>query len=179
MKDLPTSDDMKDLEQSLLEYKGQLTSEVRLQLIDLLKCIAVCNLGRRSDLKKLVGIALELLDNAQRYNASKDVDFRWHIEDDQLVVTIQNRASKADADRLMEAVQAIERMTPEQIALAFKEQLMNEGFGNRGGAGLGMLQIARKIGKSITAKVIPMESDQFLCTSQVSTALDPGRKLAS
>lgn len=165
-----------ELEKSLLEYKGNLTSDVRLQLLDLLHCIALCNLGQRNDLKKLVGIALELLDNAQRYNVGPDVEFRWHIDGSTLVVTIRNRASRSDAERLMEAVRSIEQMSHEQIVLAFKRQLTNDGFGEKGGAGLGMLQIAKKIGKNITANVQPGKQDEYICTSQVSADLGAGFK---
>lgn len=164
------------LERNLLEYKGQLSSEVRIQLLDLLKCIALLNLGPRSDLKKLIGIALELLDNAQRYNSSSDVDFRWHIANDQLVVTITNTASPQDARRLMESVRAIERMSPDEITEAFKRQMLDQGFGEKGGAGLGMLQIARKVGKNITADVQALRPGEFLCTSTVSTLLGSGQK---
>jgi hypothetical protein len=164
------------MDKSLLEYKGQLTSEVRIQMLDLLKCIALCNLGPRNDLKKLIGIALELLDNAQRYNASDDVDFRWRVEDENLIVTITNKANRADAGRLVESVQAIERMTTEEISQSFKDQLTNAGFGDKGGAGLGMLQIARKVGKNITAAIHPLQADEFLCTSTVTTALNKPAK---
>ena len=167
-----------ELEKSLLDYKGNLTSEVRVQLLDLLHCIAQCNLGDRKDLKKLVGIALELLDNAQRYNTGQEVEFRWHIEGSVLMVTIRNRSSRANAERLLDAVNSIERMSPEQIALAFRKQLTNEQFGEGGGAGLGMLQIAKKIGKNITADARPVKMDEFICTSQVSADLGTGLKRA-
>lgn len=163
---------------SLLEYKGRLTSDVRVQLFDLLKCIALSNLGKRSDIKKLIGIALELLDNAQRYNSSNDVDFKWHIEDSYLVVTIKNKATETDAKRLMEAVQAIDKMTPEEISKAFMDQLKNEGFGDKGGAGLGMLQIARKVGKNISAEVHAIDPNEYMCTSKVSTDLSSDQKRA-
>lgn len=160
------------LEQSLLEYKGQLSSEVRIQLLDLLNCIALFNLGPRNDLKKLVGIALELLDNAQRYNSSDDVDFRWHIEDTTLVVTIRNKAKRENAERLVDSVRNIAQMSPEEVTAAFKKQLMNNEFGELGGAGLGMLQIARKVGRNITAHIEPTLTDEYLCTSMVTTELD-------
>jgi len=159
------------MDKNLLEYKGQLTSEVRIQLLDLLNCIALFNLGQRSDLKKLVGIALELLDNAQRYNASNDVDFQWHIADDTLVVSISNTANSDDAQRLVQCVRAIGEMNEDQISAAFKDQMMNQGFGEKGGAGLGMLQIARKGGRRITADIEPATNDLFRCTSKVTTTL--------
>ena len=169
---------MAELEKSLLDYKGALSSEVRVQLLDLLHCVAQANLGQRSDLKRLVGVALELLDNAQRYNVSQDVDFRWHVESENLVVTITNRASRSDAERLTEAVLAIQRMNPEEIALAFRKQLTGDGFGEKGGAGLGMLHIAKKIGNNITANVEHLDTDVYLCTSQVVANLNQKSKRA-
>lgn len=160
------------MHKNLLEYQGQLSSEVRIQLIDLLQCIALCNLGPRNDLKKLVGVALELLDNAQRYNAGDDVDFTWHIAGEHLVVRVTNRASGQDAERLVNAVERIARMSPEEIARAFREQMLNEGFGEKGGAGLGMLQIARKVGNSISARVEALSENVFLCRSEVSAPLN-------
>lgn len=159
------------MEKNLLEYRGQLTSEVRVQLLDLLNCIALFNLGHRRDLKKLVGIALELLDNAQRYNASNDVDFQWRIQDDTLVVCISNSANPNDAHRLVDCVRNIAQMSEEQVCAAFKEQMLNPDFGDKGGAGLGMLQIARKGGRQITADIQPTNNDLFRCTSQVTTSL--------
>lgn len=159
------------MEKNLLEYKGQLSSEVRIQLLDFINCVALFNLGQRNDLKKLVGIALELLDNAQRYNASNDVDFHWRIVDDTLVVSISNTASRTDAERLMNCVRSISTMTEEQLSAAFKEQMLNQGFGEKGGAGLGMLQIARKGDRRITADIEPTHNDLFRCTSKVTTTL--------
>ncbi|MGV9012036.1 MAG: DUF6272 family protein [Flavobacteriales bacterium] len=178
MENNDQKDLMAELEKSLLDYKGVLSSDVRVQLLDLLHCIAHDNLGRRNDLKRLVGIALELLDNAQRYNVSKDVEFRWHVESYNLVVTIRNRANRTDAERLMEAVHAIQRMNPEEIALAFKRQLTDDGFGEKGGAGLGMLHIAKKIGNNITANVEHLNINEYLCTSQVVASLTPRAKRA-
>lgn len=165
-----------ELEKSLLDYKGVLSSEVRVQMLELLHHIAIGNLGRRSDLKRLVSVALELLDNAQRYSTTQEVDFRWHVESTNLVVTIRNLASKNDAHRLSEAVEAIQRMNPEEIALAFRQQLTGSGFGARGGAGLGMLQIAKKIGNNIHVDVEQNGNGEFLCTSQVVANLSASNK---
>jgi hypothetical protein len=166
------------MKQNLLEYKGRLTGELRLQLIDLVNCAALCTLGARSDLKKLVGVALELLDNAQRYNAGTDVDFYWRIDGDELVVSITNRATGDDAQRLKEAVERIGAMSPEQIAEAFRQQLMNEGFGEKGGAGLGMLQIAKKVGNGLQAVIKPLAPNEYLCTSTVTAMLSKQLKRA-
>ena len=121
---------------------------------------------------------MELLDNAERYNSSTDVDFIWRIDGDQLVVTIRNKAKSADAHRLQKAVSRIAAMTPDEITEAFKRQMTEEGYGEKGGAGLGMLQIARRVGKNIRAEISPLPKDEFLCISTVSTHLPADRKRA-
>ncbi|MCC6840202.1 MAG: ATP-binding protein [Flavobacteriales bacterium] len=166
-----TPKDNPEMDKSLLDYQGQLSSEVRIQLISLLQCIALCNLGPRNDLKKLVGVALELLDNAQRYNVGSDVDFAWHIAGGELVVRVTNRAIGTDAERLLKSVGEIARMSPEEITKAFRRQLTEEGYGEKGGAGLGMLQIARKVGNSIRAYAEPETNGVYLCRSEVSAPL--------
>lgn len=159
------------MERNLVQYEGQLSSEVRIQLLDLLKVVSLANLGERSDLKRLCGIALELLDNAQRYGNSRDMSFEWHIEDQSLVVTIKNRANRMDAERLMKTVDGINAMSVEEVAAAFRAQLTNEQFGEKGGAGLGMLQIAKRTGGLIKARIEQVNTEEFLCTSQVSAVL--------
>ncbi len=159
------------MEKNLVQYAGQLSSEVRIQLLDLLKAVSLANLGERNDLKRLCGIALELLDNAQRYGNSHDVSFEWRIEGDQLVVTIKNHADRVDAERLMKTVDGINAMSAEEVTAAFRAQLTNETFGEKGGAGLGMLQIAKRTGGQLKARIEQVENEQFLCTSQVAATL--------
>lgn len=158
-----------------VEYHGRMSTEVRIQLLDLLKVISLANLGQRSDLKKLCGIALELLDNAQRYSTNQEVGFEWRIEGEHLVVVIQNQASRADAERLVRTVEGINNMTSAEVVEAFKAQLLTEGFGEKGGAGLGMLQIAKKTGSRLTARIAPAAGDDYLCVSEVAAPLNQNR----
>ena len=157
---------------NLVQYEGQLSSEVRIQLLDLLKVVSLANLGQRNDLKKLCGIALELLDNAQRYNSAGSVTFEWRIEGNDLLVLIRNRAVREDAERLVSTVEEINAMSPEQVAAAFRAQLTNEHFGAKGGAGLGMLQIAKKTGSKLHASCEHLQGNEFICTSRVAAALN-------
>ena len=161
------------LEDQITRYQGALNSEVRIQLTDLIQAVALANIGKRSSVKKLCGIAIELLDNAQRYCSQGNVRFDWHLQGDTLVVYIENRAAEQDAQRMVESIAAVNRMTPEELAEAFRSQLRDGTFGAKGGAGLGFMDIARKSKGPIEAHIEPLPSGDYLCRSQVTTTIEP------
>lgn len=156
---------------SQTRYEGVLSSEVRIQLTDLLKAMAVANIQRRTNVKKLCTVAIELLDNAQRYCSSGTISCHWELQEDCLVIRIENRANQADAERLLSTVAAVNAMTSEELVQAFRSQLGNGEFGEKGGAGLGFLDIARKVSVPIEAQITPTSSGEFLCRSTVSTSI--------
>ncbi len=159
------------MSQSNTEYNGQLTSDVRVQLTDLLKVVAIANLDGRTNIKRLCGIAIELLDNAQRYCSAGNVKLTWEVRGNELVICIENQAKESDARRLLTMVEAVNKMTPDQLADAFRAQLTNGQFGEKGGAGLGFMEIARRSNANIKAYITPKEGDQYICRSEVSTHL--------
>ena len=159
------------MDNSTTRYEGQLTSEVRIQLTDLVKAVAIANIGKRPNIKKLCGIAIEMLDNAQRYCSDGNVKFSWELDGTHLVISIENQASSKDAHRLLNSVDAVNRMSAEEITAAFRAQLTNGEFGEKGGAGLGLLDIARKCCGTIEARILQMHDDVYSCQSIVSTPI--------
>jgi hypothetical protein len=157
---------------SILGYDGRLSSDVRVQLTDLLAAIALANLGKRTDLRKLCSIAIELLDNAQRHCTGDTIHFSWRIVGSDVVVSVQNRAQGQDALRLKAQVDSVLAMTNDEITEAFKAQMMNPEFGEKGGAGLGILQIVKKGGKNYEVELEPTDNhNEYLCKSHVKTSL--------
>ncbi|MFM9984509.1 MAG: DUF6272 family protein [Flavobacteriales bacterium] len=160
------------MKKSELDYSGVLSSEVRVQLTDLLSAVAIANLGKRKDLRRLCSIAIELLDNAQRHCTDNNITFTWRIEGETLVVVVENSAREEDARRLKEQVDALHTMNAEEIANEFKRQLMNPEFTPRGGAGLGLLQIAKKGAKNYDVSLQKGSNGQdYICTSTVYATL--------
>ncbi|HEY0978692.1 MAG TPA: DUF6272 family protein [Flavobacteriales bacterium] len=159
------------MEKSLTQYQGALSSEVRIQLTDLIQAVALANIGKRTNVKKLCAIAIELLDNAQRYCSNGNIRFEWQLQGDLLVVRIENQAAERDAQRMLESIQAVNRMGPEELVEAFRSQLTNGKFGEKGGAGLGFLDIARKSKGPISADIAPLPGGDYWCRSEVSTNL--------
>lgn len=157
---------------SLTRYEGALSSDVRIQLTDLIMAAAVANIGKRPSVKKLCSIAIEMLDNAQRYCATGNVNFLWSLDGNVVHIRIENLASETDAQRMLEAVEMVNRMSPDELSAAFRAQLSNGQFGEKGGAGLGFLDIARRSKSPIQAEIEPTGDGHYLCRSAVATIID-------
>lgn len=163
---------MKTTRHTDLNYQGRINGDVLSVITDLLHATAAAELSGRKDLKRLCGIGLELLDNAQRHGAMGHVAFEWRLASDLLRVRVSNSATKDEAERLLASVQRIRSMDREAINKAYTDQLSSGGFGANGGAGLGLLQIARKVGNNISATIHPTEVEgTYLCTSTVNASL--------
>lgn len=155
-----------------LNYEGRINGDVLSVITDLLHATAAAELSGRKDLKRLCSIGLELLDNAQRHGAHGTVAFEWRVGKDLLHVRVSNPATRTEAERLLASVERIRAMSPEAIQQAYSEQLTKGGFGAHGGAGLGLLQIARKVGSNIFASIRPSDvEDAYICTSSVEAPL--------
>lgn len=152
-----------------IHYSGMLSSQITLHLTDMLTAAAHANLGQRPDMKKLCSIAMELIDNAQRYCQAGGILFDWKVENGKLIIQLQNYASKRDALRLKESTENIKKMSNKEITEAFKTQLMNPEFGEKGGAGLGMLQIARKGVENLDVNISACGDDNYVCKSYIRT----------
>jgi hypothetical protein len=163
----PKPMNMTAIERNLTHYEGRMSSEVRIQITELIIAVTSDSMGRRTNIKKLCSVAIELLDNAQRYCSSGFVMFNWRLANDQLMVHVENRANRDDAVRMLEAVTKVNAMDRTQVIDAFRAQLGNSEFGLKGGAGLGFLDIARKVEQPIMARIIPLSKEEYLCSNEV------------
>jgi hypothetical protein len=151
------------LTEYLLKYKGTLNSsfsdELTVSILDSLKGVLVS----LKDHKKINVIALELIDNALRYGLMKEVSFTIRREDDILWMELINFARCDDAKKLKESSERIQKLTPAEIEVAFNKQLQNPEFGERGGAGLGLLHIVRKGVSAIDVTIEKTDIDCCKC----------------
>lgn len=63
-------------------------------------------------------------------------------------------------------------MRPEELQAAYRAQLVHGAFGAKGGAGLGLLGIARMAEGSLGATATPISTTPSLCISEITTNLN-------
>ncbi|MDZ4822327.1 MAG: DUF6272 family protein [Flavobacteriales bacterium] len=149
-----------------------MNSEVGLRLTELLLAAIPVNAEDNNEMKKYCNIALELVDNAQRYSNTGNILFDLHITNESLQLRLENMASPDDAARLKEYAEAIGTLSRAEMDEAYKRQLLNPAFGYRGGAGLGILQIGRKGIDRFEVQITNVDEENWLCTCLVEKKLN-------
>jgi len=72
-------------------YEGCLNTEVRASLLEMLYSLDECASFSQKEMRKHCGVALEMLDNAQRYGSSKHVRFEWIRSEEGIEIKISTR----------------------------------------------------------------------------------------
>jgi signal transduction histidine kinase len=162
-------------EHSVIHYSGLLDDDIRVQLIELLQAAGKLNMASRKEFKRLFTVAIEMLDNAQRHSSAGPVSFRWSQTDERITLSLTNLALRSAAIRLDSIVTRLRDMTEAQLVEAFKLQLSDPSFGENGGAGLGLLQIARKVKGNITTRIEATDQEHCRCHCEISATLTPAQ----
>lgn len=144
-------------------FEGLLNGDVRVNLLGVLHGVHDPGIGK-GDMKKLCGVAMELLDNAQRYG-SGPIAFEWSMDEISYSIKVVNHASEVDANRLIDAVAQANTLGPAELKTKLLEELTNGRFGVKGGAGLGFLQIANRTHGDMKATIHPLEEKLYRCES--------------
>lgn len=134
----------------VFSYMGKPTHE----MIDLILEMSESKLriieSRSTIVKRIVNVLIEILQNI--FNHGEDfsmVDhqsfkyFLFNREDDYFIVT-ENFIKTQDVKNLVSKLDAYLSMSDEDITRTYRKTLDNGGFTNKGGAGLGLINIIRR-----------------------------------
>lgn len=133
------------LKPTLTKYQLSLSSMEVESLIERISKESVqFNIHKRF-LKIAINCLVELIDNAFRYSSEvSEVLVEIEISTDFFNFVVINQSTLSDVEVLMLQVESYKRMTEQELDLMYRQKLSNNTFNERGGAGLGLLQIMRK-----------------------------------
>lgn len=130
---------------TIVKYQTRLTSLEVESVID--KIVAESNKlnVHKRFLKISINCLVELIDNAFRYSsAASEVLVEIELGTEQVSFVVMNPSTLLDVEVLMLQVETYKRMSEDELDLLYRQKLSNNTFNDRGGAGLGLLQIMRK-----------------------------------
>lgn len=130
---------------TILKYQVRLTSlEVESVIDRIVKESEQLGIHKRF-LKIAINCLVELIDNAFRYSSAVgEVLVDIELTSEQVSFVVMNQSTLNDVEVLMLQVESYKRMTDDELDLLYRQKLSNNTFNERGGAGLGLLQIMRK-----------------------------------
>ncbi len=150
-----------------LTYDGNISDDLRSFMCSTLKQSMEDNMPEVKRVTKLIGFALELLDNAQRYGDGAKIEFEWHTDGNNLAVTVKNISSLYNARRLSDTVDHVLSLDSDDLTAEYRAVMLNNEFNNAGGAGLGFLQMAKNGAKEIRVKIEDLANGLCVCSSTV------------
>ena len=147
----------------LVSYKGDITSDIITQLVDKTENVftekpELSNLKRTSfhivveSLQNLFHHGLSLDDSKPKFGA-----FILLYSENSIKIITGNYIPYQRQQFVSDRINQINSMSKDELKILYKLILNNEEFSEKGGGGLGMIDIARKTGSKLMSEFIPVD----------------------
>ncbi|UII32970.1 SiaB family protein kinase [Fulvivirga ulvae] len=163
-----------DLHQTMLEqnlilvYEGEFTQEITKSVL----AMAERNMdssGEESSIKrKVFNVMVECLQNIVKH--ADDVEnnhsavFMIGKQDNEYIIVSGNPIKRDKVDGLKSKLDQINSLDKEGLKTLYKDIIKNTEISDKGGAGLGFVDMARKSGRKLEYEFLDMEDgDSFFC----------------
>ena len=134
--------------------------------------------------RKVFHVMVECLQNMTKH--SDDYDFNDRIGNGLFIVgkkegfwniITANKIHKDKIDDLRSSIETINSLNQEELKNLYKKQIKEGSLSEKGGAGLGLIDIARKTGRKLDYQFLPLDDKEnyfFLLKVKIATIPDSG-----
>lgn len=145
---------------TLLHYKGEINGPIISELLDDLDFKCINNDVPEVKRKKIFNIAVEMFQNLYHYtrdlqldalsiNDAREIELSFEIDDEFFLLTTSNLLKMDDEDTLIKKIDKVNQMDVKELRAYYKKVLSNEKFSNKGGAGLGFIDMKKRSGSNL------------------------------
>ena len=160
----------------MLSFRGALTSE----LLDSILSIVEQKLDQFEETtkikKKVFNVLVECMQNLYHHS---DLRKAWHEEDSSVILMIAkkedgysivtgNHILNTSVDALKKRIEEINKMSRDEMKAYYKSILNNGTFSDKGGGGLGIIDIARRSSQKLEYGFVPLDEQQSFFSLKVS-----------
>jgi hypothetical protein len=163
----------------MLSFKGNVTSELLTSVLQIMES-KMDKLNEPSKVKKKVyNILVEALQNLyhhldkqsdEAHQGYNTVIFMVGKEGDDYSIFTGNYIKNDNADKLKEKLDKINSLDKDELKAYYKEVLNNGMMSEKGGGGLGMIDIARKSGQKLDYDFQPVDEDHSFYSLNIKIA---------
>ena len=163
----------------MLAFKGGITSDLLSSLLQ----IAENKLEKETDKpkvkKKVFNVLVECFQNVYHHfdkpmegDISNSAILMVGKEDDFFVIMTGNYIEREKVESLQEKIDFINSLDKEQLKNVYREVLNNDQISDKGGAGLGMIDIVRRSGQKIVYDFQPVSDMYSYFSLQIRVSVD-------
>jgi hypothetical protein len=168
-------------EHLMFAYRGEVTGDNSVGLLTLLEREMEFSEFSLVGRKRLFMFVLENLQNISRHGAKPGKEITslvvYSKTADGYTVSTGNVIKKSDVASLNRNLEKINSLDPDKIREVYRTMLLDSSIGHRGGAGLGLIEMARKTGNKLDFDFLPINDKHAYFI--LSKTVDSGGKSVS
>jgi len=140
---------------NILNYKGELSFDKIEELLNITKEALNKIVLKNQIKKKIINILIDCLENIQKYSTSRKIDnmylpeIKIVCETNSISISSKNAVDKKFVTKLKSHIDLINQLDRQSLKHMYEEIISNGNLSEKGGAGLGIIDIALKSGNKI------------------------------
>lgn len=150
-----------------LVYLGEFSHEITKMFTSMAESDMEKNSEERSVQRKVYHVMVETLQNMNKHsdeikerNIGNGLFIVGKKKDTYYVIT-SNKVAKNHKDHLEKALISVNSANAQELKEMYKRQIKEGSLSNKGGAGLGLIDIARKTGETLDYQFLPLDEENF------------------
>jgi hypothetical protein len=169
------SNKMKD-HKFMLSYRGNITSDITMSILALTERKLELDGTEISTKKKVFNVMVECLQNIsihaeEKNNTTTDGLFMIGRIDNDYIMYSGNTILNENVNSLKDKLISVNEMTNEELKELYKKLLVNNKLSNKGTAGLGLIDIAKKSGNKLEYNFNQIDSNYTYFTLRTHVTL--------
>jgi len=153
----------------ILEFKGHLTFSTIGRLLTLLKHKMVEKGIKIGMYKRMLGVMIEALENIYKYSDQYQDNqmitknylptFTLERKDQIYIIRTTSPIKNADITRLKEKIELVNSKNEEELKALYRQTITNGQFTPKGGAGLGLIEMAKITNNALGSRFEPINEE--------------------
>ena len=151
-------------------YRGPFHESLTERIVDISENTLVDQMGLRKINRKVSFLLVECFQNIIKHGEKMDLNeqlvrdegmFSFRNSGDTYMINSVNLVKADEVDELKSQVDTINLKSKEELREMYKKQLQENDISDKGGAGLGLIEIARKSGNKLVYEIEPNENPEL------------------
>ena len=181
LMDLDIFDFYDKMEQSnvILSFKGEITSDLLTSILQIMESKMEKYQEAPKTKKRVYNVLVECLQNLyhhideisteeDKHNRVRNAIFMIAKDKGQYSIMTGNYIKSSNVEKLKQRMIEINALSKDELKTLYKEILNNEEFSEKGGGGLGLIDIARRTGQQLGYNFKPIDDEYSFFSLDIS-----------